>query len=1157
MKSIWTFLIIFTYCVLSAAEWHYPLYLDGGAPYPVRHQVVITNTAKHNVEGEILRIPARELGLIGTPSRKIRVVDAEGCELLYTFHPTAETVTEDAELILPVKAGAEKSTSLWIYSGNSAAWSVPDELTVPQTDFSTSFEEGTDRLPPGWNEAYTDALHRNFRSDSVARSGGKSLETRLEAGAKPNWVSFSRIIPVRPGSRYTVSGWVKGENIRGGFGAGYFLHIGPRNNLACAPQNKWNNYGTFDWKQIEFTGTVPENADTLRFGTVLNAENGRAWFDDVKIKLEAPQKLSFQIMPEEQLQLQIPKSPTTWEFPESQWPERYLFTVYNVTGETKTRQLCSFPVNRITRANYPASAFRLMVGGEQVPFLMIDANLLFELPPIPSCSALQCTLYLAKERRNSESKVSLSQASLSLSDYEVNGTANIDRKNYQQLMTSNANLIVNPSFETDAGWQGNGERTGNKIRTTSIVPGGIFGKRKALLNIPKTAPGDWYGFRQAIPAQSGKTYLIAGWVESKDPTNVYLHVFAKNNPGKFDTELINTVGNNWRPFVTYVTVRPPQNMIELHLTSNEGGKKCAYDGILAAEIIPVSTAKFESCSDRNSKDFLRIWQVNPIVKIFPDTVSAEGPLSVSLARNEAEGLQLAVRSNQIYPKLSVTVSAPQNAEGAVLPTPEINVIGYVKIDAESRYFQFGDTPEYRRCVPVGARGEFYPDPLLPESEFRLEPESTQGIYLRICAPTDAAPGVYRGEILFQTNGTTVKQLPYTVNVWNFALPTHPGVAAIFDDRHETGKKFKKYTQMEAAAFLAAHRISFDEIPAKPVFRLENGEVKADFTDFDRAAQRWFGEWGIPYAYLPVFRELFGWGYPPKSFLGIPPYEGEWPYSGVNRTKLTPEYRRVCQAALKLMMNHLREKGWQEHFLLYIADEPHTSVPGIKEQMIALCDMFHEIEPEVKIYASTWGIVPEWLGKLDVWGVGVQGQISEKNLKQLRDSGAGLLITTDGQMCLDTPYCAIERLLPLYAWKYGIAGYEFWGADWLSRNPLEWGIHAVHTESQIPGHPSRLRYPNGDGYIFYPGNLAGKGGLISSIRLESLRDGIEDHSYYTLLDTLVRETGDREGARLLEAVKALAPLPNAGGRKSELLLPDPNKLIDLRSRIGETISRLSH
>lgn len=106
MKRIWTFLIIFTYCVLSAAEWHYPLYLDGGAPHSVRRQVVIANTAKHDAEGEILRIPARELGLVGTPSREIRVVDAEGCELLYTFHPAAETVTEDAELILPVKAEA-------------------------------------------------------------------------------------------------------------------------------------------------------------------------------------------------------------------------------------------------------------------------------------------------------------------------------------------------------------------------------------------------------------------------------------------------------------------------------------------------------------------------------------------------------------------------------------------------------------------------------------------------------------------------------------------------------------------------------------------------------------------------------------------------------------------------------------------------------------------------------------------------------------------------------------------------------------------------------------------------------------------------------------------------------------------------------------------
>ena len=72
----------------------------------------------------------------------------------------------------------------------------------------------------------------------------------------------------------------------------------------------------------------------------------------------------------------------------------------------------------------------------------------------------------------------------------------------------------------------------------------------------------------------------------------------------------------------------------------------------------------------------------------------------------------------------------------------------------------------------------------------------------------------------------------------------------------------------------------------------------------------------------------------------------------------------------------------------------------------------------------------------------------------------------------------------------------------------------------------------------------------------MRDGIEDYSYYALLERLVRKTGDREGAKLLEEAKAFAPIPNAGGRKSEMLLTDPDKLTALRDRIGGAVSRLS-
>ena len=169
------------------------------------------------------------------------------------------------------------------------------------------------------------------------------------------------------------------------------------------------------------------------------------------------------------------------------------------------------------------------------------------------------------------------------------------------------------------------------------------------------------------------------------------------------------------------------------------------------------------------------------------------------------------------------------------------------------------------------------------------------------------------------------------------------------------------------------------------------------------------------------------------------------------------------------------------------------------------------------------------------------------MEKLRKSGAELLITTDGQMCIDTPYNSIERLLPVYAWKYKTLGYEFWGADHYSYNPYLWGIHRPWRNS---------RYPNGDGYIFYPGNLIGRKDFVPTIRMESLRDGVEDYSYCTLLEKLVRKTGDPEGKKLLEEIKTFTRVPSVGGRKSELLLPDPESYGRVRDKIGEAIDRLN-
>ena len=93
------------------------------------------------------------------------------------------------------------------------------------------------------------------------------------------------------------------------------------------------------------------------------------------------------------------------------------------------------------------------------------------------------------------------------------------------------------------------------------------------------------------------------------------------------------------------------------------------------------------------------------------------------------------------------------------------------------------------------------------------------------------------------------------------------------------------------------------------------------------------------------------------------------------------------------------------------------------QMQALCDMIHEVDPNIPIYSSTWKHVPAWDGYLDVWGIGHYGRVPVDEMREMAARGDRLWFTTDGQMCTDTPACAVERLLPHYCFKYGAQAYD--------------------------------------------------------------------------------------------------------------------------------------
>jgi hypothetical protein len=151
------------------------------------------------------------------------------------------------------------------------------------------------------------------------------------------------------------------------------------------------------------------------------------------------------------------------------------------------------------------------------------------------------------------------------------------------------------------------------------------------------------------------------------------------------------------------------------------------------------------------------------------------------------------------------------------------------------------------------------------------------------------------------------------------------------------------------------------------------------------------------------------------------------------------------------------------------------------------------------------------------------------------------------------------MLPYFCFKYGAEEYEFWGTNWYTFNPYEYGWHSFGRESKSPGDLKWVRYPNGDGYILYPGQPIGVDSPVASIRIKLAREGIEDYEYLYYLDSLItlgrkqgKDIGQAEKA--LESAKGLVTIPSAYLHTTETL-HDPYSVLRVRKQVAEAIEGL--
>jgi hypothetical protein len=740
---------------------------------------------------------------------------------------------------------------------------------------------------------------------------------------------------------------------------------------------------------------------------------------------------------------------------------------------------------------------------------------------------------------------------------------------YQRLLGSSANLAPNGDFErgqaSPEGWSRSSVAADATI-TSGFSEKARFGRRCLDLAVPENKRGAWLGWTsREIAVRPGAMYLLSGWLKATDlQGSATIHAHFHNTSGALTqtgamTSTQPTVGGTsaWTNSRGLMQAPPDAATVQLHLTLNSEGK-LRHDGLVLCEVVDGTLTTVHSAPNVASANSLEVWEVNPLVKVFPDTPPNRPPseIHVELAQNEYEPVQLALRRTSIgSAQAQISVSAPRNEAGQELPAVRVERVGFVPIDQASAYYT-AQGSEWQRKTPRGAPATdgwagWWPDPLAPGAVVDLAQSRTQPIWFTVHAPGSAAPGVYLAKVSISIPGSAPTTIPITIRVLPFALPQRTQLRAIFDLRFGPGGKFGAGAENGEhrrawLRFLAERRLGIDAIEPAPKFTYQDGKVSMDARAFDETARYSFDELGINVCYTPQFFYMFGWAYPPKKFFGLAPF--------------TPEWTSAFKQAYTLFTEHLREKGWHDRFVYYISDEPHFQHDFVVAQMQKLCALIHEVDPDIPIYSSTWRHCAAWDNSLDLWGIGQYGCFPVEDMLKLQRLGKRMWFTCDGQMATDTPFLATERMLPYYCFKYGAQGFEFWGMAWWTYDPWQVGWHQFIRQSDEGKNYYWIRYPNGDGYLAYPGKSVGVDGPVSTIRLEQVREGLEDYEAMTLLATKAEEARHAGKAvaaadRALVMARDLVTIPNSGGLRSTEILPDPDRIPVIRKAVNAALVEL--
>lgn len=613
-------------------------------------------------------------------------------------------------------------------------------------------------------------------------------------------------------------------------------------------------------------------------------------------------------------------------------------------------------------------------------------------------------------------------------------------------------------------------------------------------------------------------------------------------------------------------------------------------------LIILTTSSFISCSQKQSetKDFKPLYSQKPItinenngVKIWgvPNTlkVMRNGEISAlatdyivaESSKGENEGAQFLITPSKDVAEFKVEISELKNQSGKVIPKENISIYleKYVEVTKKSN----GNNTDW----PSG----FYPDALLPfgkaveYGENKIAANENQGIWINFDIPASQEKGVYSGNVNIEI-GSQKTSIDIFFKVFDFVMLEDIKMNTNAYTRHEwiidgeldnTDEMYQVYYDF----LLEKYNISSTNLPGTRQYD------KVDPKEFVKTLKKYINN--------PKFT---GYNLPaPSVFLynNDAPLEPSQKFGGkidgmqYGRLIADTDYEYIYSVIKELAIQSNDKEDLLEPAYLYLVfiDEAgmngstwevgnvYTQFKNTKKKVVEdlLKDDSLFFEKRVSTLKKSIENIPSHVttnldGLVDNYVDELIPLISHYNSAEEREAMNRWKAEKEGRALW-----AYEAWIPMSPFttmhiddsmlahrskfwmmkKYDIEGYLYWGtAGYRGFKDSERAVPVdVYKDARTFDLGSAS--PNGDGFFLYPGEKYGIKGPISSIRLEALRDGIEDFQYLYMLEDAISEASKFYGVEFKsdEILNSLYDSIFTGA----VYNPDITKIINARTEIA--------